>query len=105
MSYMEPKKRTTSGADFILFQRKRFRELAQSASKIVIIGLRVQTHDTHIWEPLAETNAELIYCSGSRSIAEFQTWVSQNRENKENKVLLGYFNENFDSICSELTVS
>jgi len=99
MSYFEPSKRTTSGANFIESQRKRFAELVEGAEKIAIIGLRVREHDKHIWEPLSKTSAKIIYCAGNSAGDEFKKWSNKNREKKTDFLVLNsYFNEGFEEI-------
>lgn len=102
MSYFEPSKRTTSGANFIENQRNRYNDLVSNAEKIVIIGLRVREHDTHIWEPLSKTKSMLIYCSGNTAGEEFRKWRNKKRNGKENKILTQYFKESFDEVIREL---
>ncbi len=102
MSYFEPSKRTTSGANFIESQRKRYDDLVNNAEKIVIIGLRVRGHDKHIWEPLSKTKANLIYCSGNTAGEEFKEWRNQKRSEKGDKILTQYFDESFDELVREL---
>ncbi len=104
MSYFEPQKSNSSGRSFIVKQRKRYQELVVSSLKIAIIGLKVRSFDAHIWSPLAQTNAEIIYCSGKQAGAEFLEWSKQNRDGKSNKILEGYFADCFDDICRELEI-
>lgn len=91
MSYFEPSKRTTSGGNFIEEQRKKFSDLVNRADKIAIIGLRVREHDKHIWMPLSNTNAKLIYCSGKSAGEEFKIWSEKKRAKKDDSVLYSYF--------------
>lgn len=102
MSYFEPSKRTTSGANFIEAQRKRFIDLVNEAEKIAIVGLRVREHDKHIWEPLSKTKAKLIYCSGKSAGEEFSKWLEKNRNEKNDVILNSYFQDEFDNIIGEL---
>ena len=74
MSYYEPNKFTVSGASFIRRQRDQFKEAVLSADRIALIGVRVHTIDEHIWAPLAKTNAELMYASGSSAATSFRNW-------------------------------
>lgn len=104
MSYFEPQKRTTSGINFVTDQRNRYNELVLGSSRIVIIGLKVRPHDTHIWNSLAETQATLIYCSGREGGSEFQKWTAENRKNKANRTFDGCFDYHFDEICEELDI-
>lgn len=100
MSYFEPLKRTTSGADFIQAQRSRFKDLVNEADNIVIVGIKVREHDEHIWGPLKATNARLIYCSGSDG-EQFKAWKQKYRSGKDKDItLLEYFDKAFDEICN-----
>lgn len=102
MSYFDPSKETTSGANFIKGQRKRFAELVSEANTVEIIGLRVRAHDEHIWEPLAQTSAKIVYCSGKSSREEFEIWASENRPNKTDIILPYYFSDGFEELCSRV---
>lgn len=104
MSYFEPHKRPTSGQRFIDDERRRYVELVRSAEKIGIIGLKVRTFDDHIWGPLADTQAEIVYCAGENGAKEFSKWAKETRTNKKDNVLSGYFADCFETICSELGV-
>ncbi len=105
MSYFEPKKRTTSGVSFITNQRKRYEELVLDSTEIAIIGLKVRPHDNHIWDALAKTQAQVIYCSGKRGAIEFSDWAKNSRREKDDIVLNGYFAECFEEICSKVEVT
>lgn len=102
MSYFEPQKSNSSGTSFIVNMRKRYEELVLRSDKIAIIGLKVRSFDTHIWNPIAKSDAEIIYCSGKQAGAEFLEWSKQKRSGKTNKILEGYFAECFDDICQEI---
>lgn len=102
MSYFEPRKRCTSGMNFIEAQRARFKTLILSAKNIALIGIRVRDHDKHIWDYLSKTNARLIYCAGERGAKEFNTWKQEERPVKNDLVLKGYFKDSFDIICANI---
>jgi hypothetical protein len=104
MSYFEPSKKTTSGANFIDSQRNRFSELVDQSEIIAIIGLRVRPHDGHIWEPLVSTKGKLIYCSGPSSREEFKSWKEEKRKDKNDLILSSYFRDCFDEICLHLNI-
>ena len=105
MSYFEPQKRTTSGMNFIESQRRRYREVVLSSEKIALIGLKVRPHDTHIWGPLAETSAELIYCAGEHSSEEFLTWGRKRRSHLVSHILPGNFNSQFNDLLHEMGIA
>ena len=102
MSYVEPRRTTTSGTSFIENQRQRWGELARTASKIAVVGVRVRTRDEHIWKPLADTSAELIYCGGPSAAVEFEQWHQSSRPHSTLRVMRGHFAEEFDGLCREL---
>ena len=102
MSYFEPQKRTTAGQDFINTQRQRFSELCTEAEQIIIIGVKIREHDSHIWDAIKNSNASLIYCSGNNEKVNFDNWVANNRKGKTNISLSGYWAENFEEILNYL---
>lgn len=57
MSYFEPSKFTTSGANFIEDQRARLKTLIAEAPSIAVIGIQVREQDAHIWNALASTKS------------------------------------------------
>lgn len=105
MSYFEPQKRTTSGMNFIDAHRSRYRAAVMSSEKIAIIGLKVRQHDSHIWGPLAETSAELIYCAGEPSTEEFLTWSGEQRPHLSPHILPGNFNSKFNDLLREMDIA
>lgn len=102
MSYFDPQKITTSGTNFITNQRERYSVLISAASSIAIVGVRVRPHDAHIWGPLAETNADIIYCSGAEEEDRFFDWYREHRKDKISSDLHGYFADCFDDLCSRI---
>ncbi len=101
MSYFEPNKRTTSGQSFIQSQRRRWSKLAADSSTIVIVGVRVRPHDSHIWGDLERTSARIVYCGGRAGGVEFSEWAAAHRQGRIDRVLPGNFREEFDRICGE----
>lgn len=103
MCYYDSKKQITSGANFINDQNQRLKELIHKASKIAIVGIRVRAHDEHIWEPLAKTDAQLIYCSG-KDTAEFDLWKNKNRKAQTDIIINKFFKESFAELCDHLSL-
>jgi hypothetical protein len=102
MSYFEPAKRTTAGNSFIEGQRTRWRELAENAKTIVIVGVRVHPKDDHVWAPIARSNARIVYCGGPTGATEYDAWSRSSRQDRgTDLVLKGYFQDEFEVICSE----
>jgi hypothetical protein len=79
MSYFEPSKVTTSGANIIEQQRARLDELIAAADSIGIVGIALREQDTHIWDSLAKAKAPIYYCSGKSAKAAFQDWQARKR--------------------------
>lgn len=104
MSYFEPSKFTTSGANFIQEQRSRLQELIADADKIAMVGIAVRDQDAHIWSSLASATAPIYYCSGKSSKAAFEAWAAKNRSAKSVVDVISekYWNDDFDSICNHL---
>jgi hypothetical protein len=101
MSYFEPSKFTTSGANFIEEQRARLKTLIAEAPSIAVIGIQVREQDAHIWNALASTKAPIYYCSGERGGGTYKTWSETNRPNAPSNEVIstGHWDTNFDQIC------
>ena len=102
MSYFVDTKDTTSGRVFLQNQRNHFAELVSKAETIGIVGLKVRTHDVHIWDPLAKASAQIIYCSGEDAGNEYKVWANNNRLGMKDRIIPRYFREAFDEICAEI---
>lgn len=102
MSYFVPDKSTTSGVNFIESQRARYQELILNAEVVGIVGVAVRTHDRHLWDALANTNADVVYCSGPSAVPDFEDWAIENRGSRNSEPLPGYFSDCFDALCSHL---
>jgi hypothetical protein len=99
MSYFEPNKFTASCSNFIMQERETFANWVSSASKIAIIGVNIHLADEHIWNPLAATNAQLLYLSGKSSGDNFSQWASQNSRTGD-IVSPNYFRQGYGAIES-----
>lgn len=82
MCYIEPQKRVHIGYKFIQAEQRKWREWVKHSTAIVIIGVSVNRNDKHIWGPLAQTSARILYVSGSTSKERFVAWCREN--NREN---------------------
>ncbi len=101
MCYFELQKRTSSNQRFLDEQRRRWEDLALSAEVIVAIGVRLRRHDEHLWNPMSDSPARIVYCGGCAGAQEFTSWSEQNRPGRGDLVLKGYFQNEFNAICSE----
>ena len=75
-------------------------ELVKRASLVAVIGVNPNPDDSHLWTPLAETDAELVYIGGPDN---FQAWKGQYRESKNSKMLGSGWDQGFDALISELS--
>jgi len=103
MCYFQPDKDTRAGVSFIKGHRQRLAELVRAASTVAIIGVTVREHDAHIWDPLRETGAKIIYCSGERAGAKFRCWARA-AGRKGDEVLPVFWDDGFRAICSGLGI-
>ncbi|MDN5847093.1 MAG: hypothetical protein L0H53_12565 [Candidatus Nitrosocosmicus sp.] len=69
-----------------------------NASKILIIGVRPNPEDKHVWNFLATTDAEIGYIGDE----EFLNWKSKYGKNKNKKFLGKYWNDSFNKSVSFL---
>ncbi len=104
MSYFDPLKSTTSGANFIEAQRDRYNDLVRNAKNISIVGVRVRPHDAHLWSALKETNANIMYCGGKSGVDEFSKWATQERIGKTSTALAGHFADSFEEILKYMSM-
>ncbi|MFH4963671.1 hypothetical protein V8G69_01590 [Gaetbulibacter sp. M235] len=102
MSYFEPSKRATAGQNFLEEQRARYNELIQKAETITVIGVKIREHDTHIWDPIKNSNAKFVYCSGSIELDDYNEWTLRNRGAKDNVFIDGFWSNNFNEVINEL---
>jgi len=100
MSYFEPNKRVTSGANFIIGQKQKWVNLCNAANEIYIVGIKPRASDSHIWGPLEKTQAKIIYCSGKNGAKEFEEWSRSVNRSSENLILKGCFQNEFENICT-----
>ena len=54
----------------------RWRKKVEAARRVIVVGVQPNPKDEHLWEALAETDAEVLY---SGSCAPFDRWRDQYR--------------------------
>lgn len=64
--------------------QRKWDEVVREARLVVVIGVNPNPDDAHVWAPLAETDAELLYIGGVKS---FRNWQNEFRNNKKCTVL------------------
>jgi len=101
--HINPSKYVTSGANFIDEQQEKLRRQIRQAEKIVIIGMRVNDNDDHIWAPLRLTSGHILYISGASSGQEFEHWrVKHSR--KCDRAILTYWDQAKDDVYDFLSI-
>ena len=87
---------------FIVTQKQRTQELVLNAKIITIVGVQcLQQNDRHIWEPLLQTQALLVYIEPCKSGQDqFRAWATEcgKIENKDFKIIPQTFKEAFNHI-------
>lgn len=101
MCYFEPGKDARCGLSFINEQRERFRTLVGLASVVAIVGVKVRKYDRHLWDPLAQTPARLVYCAGKTGALEFESWARDCGRNGD-RTIHALWDNGFDEICKTL---
>lgn len=102
MSAFSPEKISQVGHSFIMEQRERFRVHVASSNKIAIIGVQLREHDIHIWEPLKNSKAELLYVTKGDPGDSIARWKTERPDGASTHVLCSGFKEHFDDILSFL---
>lgn len=59
---------------FVREQQSAFRNEIAQTKRVIIVGLRVNPADAHIWEPLARLRARIDYVGLKQDAAEFEDW-------------------------------
>lgn len=70
-----------------------------SASKVVVVGVYPNMEDDHLWKPLSETQAQLLFIGAEKA---FQDWLAAHRQN--HSLYLGSrFSDSYDKLISNLS--
>ncbi len=78
--------------DFVSYQQQMFAQVCRRASRIISLGVRVVAEDGHIWGPISESAAELIYFGNDADRLELEAWTSSVKR-KNVTFVNGYFND------------
>lgn len=76
--------------------------MISNAERIIIVGVKIRDHDTHIWEVIKNANGRFVYCSGKNEKNTYDLWVNNHRLQKENVFINGTWSEKFDEVFNEL---
>lgn len=78
--------------DFVQDQQVMFSIACRRASRIIVVGVRVVSEDSHIWEPILNSGSEVTYFGNSADESELRAWaVAENRKNVN--FVNGYFDK------------
>jgi len=99
MALFDPQKHVQIGAETISAIQDRWKREVASAQKVVVIGVRPNPGDPHIWASLATTSAELLFVGNEGS---FNAWVSQYRPGGPSRFLGSRFTSSIPIILSNL---
>lgn len=70
-----------------------------SAETIAIIGVNPHPPDGHIWNPLSETKANILFCGDEKT---FSSWSSEYRVGKDSSFIGNHFNSSIDAFIKAL---
>lgn len=65
------------GQSVIQDLQSRWADVVTTAKRILLVGVRPYPQDSHIWDPLARTKADLAFVGGKE---EFDTWMTDHRQ-------------------------
>lgn len=77
MSYYMKNKPTALGNKTIQTIQKKWREIINNSGIIVIIGTNVNREDSHIWEPISKTQADIAFVGDENSFLNLQSLNSK----------------------------
>lgn len=97
--YMKEKPIQAGGAVIAAMQQS-WRDAIAQAGKVVIIGVRPNPHDVHLWDAIADTPATVCYVGDA---ATFTEWSSKHRGGRRTEVLGDRFHSALESIIHALT--
>jgi hypothetical protein len=90
-----------TGAPMISAIQQRWREVVSTASTVVIIGVRPNPHDAHLWDAIAGTDATVCFVGDGPSISP---WVRKHRGKRSTVMLGSRFKAAFPDVVKALTI-
>lgn len=85
-------KRVTICPAFVSRQQAFFTQACKSASRIIILGVKVIPEDRHIWEAIGNSPADIYYFGNEADEVLLRNWAD-NADRKNVNFSLGYFKE------------
>jgi hypothetical protein len=77
-----------------------FRAAVMAAEKVAVVGVNPHVTDQHIWDCLAETDAELLLCGDEGA---FERWMNEYRPGRPSRYIGPRFAECVDQLTAFLT--
>jgi hypothetical protein len=97
MSIYTKTKKTFLGKSTIDQIQMDYSKIADNCRQIFIVGVAPVFHDLHVWEPLRNTKAQLVYC-GINITQDFNEWRNENIIRNHDIVLDGTWEQHFDRL-------
>ncbi len=69
----------------------------------MIIGVRVNENDAHIWQPLSSAQGKILFVSGKSAGEEFECWKSSHSRSSDRHLPV-YWKEARDNVYEFLSV-
>lgn len=96
--FMQGKPCQTS-PDLLVEIQQDFKTAVLSAQRIGIVGVHPHHVDAHLWEPLADTSADLFYCGDG---AAFSAWAKSHRTGGKAQVVGSRFADSVGDLIAAL---
>lgn len=104
MSFYEPAKWTPISSRAVTQQRNDWATASATCDVCLVVGVRCNPKDAHVWKPLAESSCDLFFVNPcSDDIGDFEAWKTANQR-KASVVPFG-FEEALDEIIRHATAS
>lgn len=101
MSLYSKKKDILVGPEQIMGIQAEFHKDINAADLVIIIGIRPNPSDEHIWNHLRDTNAKIVLIGNE---SECKEWLQNSRGEKVGIWLSDRFSKAFSGICHEIDV-
>jgi hypothetical protein len=101
MSLYTKKKDILVGPEQIIEIQAEFQKDIGVADLVIVVGIRPNPSDEHIWSHLRDTNAKIVLIGNE---SECKEWLQNNRDKKGGIWLSDRFSKAFSGICHEIDV-
>lgn len=100
MALFRPDKHVQVGSNTIEAVQQTWADAIEDASKIAVIGVYPQPHDTHIWDIISDSDAQIFYI-GSQDA--FEEWCDDNRPDGKDTFVSNRFDDGFNDLVAGLS--